>query len=150
MSSCFTIGELPSTPVLENILSYISSDAKALSCTILFDLMELDHTDGRYPLMALPWKLSDFKRLTAFGQQLAEPHHAAHALSYLENHDQARSVSRFASDAPEHRRFLRHANELSPSLTEWLFQAWPRRNFWRRTFSLYRGRSSSIKVKKLA
>ncbi|POY75559.1 hypothetical protein BMF94_1462 [Rhodotorula taiwanensis] len=100
---CFTIGELPSTPVLENILSYISSEAKALSCTILFDLMELDHTDGRYPLMALPWKLSDFKRLTAFGQQLAEPQYAAHALSYLENHDQARSVSRFASDALEHR-----------------------------------------------
>lgn len=83
--------------------------------------------------MRTDWKLSEFKRLTAFMQQLADPEHKAHALTYLENHDQvcdsfpsmldlsrrrgltfalvplrappcqARCVSRFASDAPEHR-----------------------------------------------
>ncbi|BGP40929.1 hypothetical protein JCM10449v2_004894 [Rhodotorula kratochvilovae] len=100
---CFTIGECPNTPSLEKILSYISTDSEALDCTILFDLMDLDHGGGQYPLMAREWKLSDFKRLTAFAQQLADPEHKAHALTYLENHDQARSVSRFASDAPEHR-----------------------------------------------
>lgn len=65
--------------------------------------MYLDHQDGQFPLMLTPWKLSDFKRLAAFSQELAEPENKAHALSYLENHDHARSVSRFASDGPEHR-----------------------------------------------
>ncbi|POY75562.1 hypothetical protein BMF94_1465 [Rhodotorula taiwanensis] len=100
---CFTIGELPHTPRLEDILSYISVEAEALNCTILFDQMDLDHKGGQYPLMRTSWKLSEFKRLAAFAQQLAEPKYNAHALSYMENHDQARSVTRFASDAPEHR-----------------------------------------------
>ena len=65
--------------------------------------MDLDHSGGQYPLMKKEWKLSEFKRLAEFAQQLADPKNKAHALTYLENHDQARSVSRFASDAPEHR-----------------------------------------------
>ncbi|BGP06720.1 hypothetical protein JCM10049v2_002544 [Rhodotorula toruloides] len=100
---CFTIGELPHTPSLEKILSYISTDAEALDCTILFDVMDLDHKGGQYPLMACDWTLQEFKRLTAFAQQLADPQNKAHALSYIENHDQARAITRFASDAPEHR-----------------------------------------------
>ncbi|GAA5917560.1 hypothetical protein JCM5296_004356 [Sporobolomyces johnsonii] len=100
---CFTIGECPNTPSIEQILKYISTDAEALDCTILFDVMNLDHSGGQYPLMAREWKLPEFKHWTEFSQELAKPEHKAHALSYLENHDQARCVSRFASDAPEHR-----------------------------------------------
>ncbi|BGP20095.1 hypothetical protein JCM10213v2_008230 [Rhodosporidiobolus nylandii] len=98
-----TIGELPNTPSLDKILSYISVDAEALDCTILFDQMDLDHSGGQYPLIKKDWQLKDFKRLAAFAQQLADPKNRSHALSYIENHDQARCVSRFASDAPEHR-----------------------------------------------
>lgn len=53
--------------------------------------------------MKQDWALSEFKRISEFQQQLADPKNKAHALTYLENHDQARSISRFASDAPEHR-----------------------------------------------
>ncbi|GAA6041810.1 hypothetical protein JCM8097_007172 [Rhodosporidiobolus ruineniae] len=100
---CFTIGESPNTPELEKILSYISIDAEALDCVIQFDLMDLDHKGGRYPLMKKEWTLPQFKKITEFQQQLADPINRAHALTYIENHDQARCVSRFASDAPEHR-----------------------------------------------
>ncbi|GAA6008276.1 hypothetical protein JCM10207_000063 [Rhodosporidiobolus poonsookiae] len=100
---CFTIGELPHTPSHEKILSYISTDSKALNSTILFDLMDLDHKGGRYPLMRKDYKLSEFKYWTEFSQELADPKLKAHALTYIENHDQARCISRFASDAPEHR-----------------------------------------------
>ncbi|GAA5901831.1 hypothetical protein JCM6882_008684 [Rhodosporidiobolus microsporus] len=98
-----TIGEFPGEPPLERLLSYISTDSEALNSTILFLLMDLDHAGGRYPLMAREWSLVDWKRITEFMQQLADPQHNAHALTYIENHDQARCVSRFASDAPEHR-----------------------------------------------
>ncbi|GAA5869405.1 hypothetical protein JCM3774_001445 [Rhodotorula dairenensis] len=101
---CMSIGELPNTTDLHKILSYISSDAEALDTVIQFALMDLDHHQKcGYPLMRQEWKLSDFKRISAFQQQLANPVNKAHALTYLENHDQARSISRFASDAPEHR-----------------------------------------------
>lgn len=71
---------------------------------IQFDHVDLDHNHKEgYPLLKQEWKLSEFKRLAEFAQQLADPKNKAHALTYLENHDQARSVSRFASDAPEHR-----------------------------------------------
>lgn len=100
---CFSMGELPHTPQLQQILSYISTEAEALDSVIQFDLMDLDHGGGQYPLMPREWKLSDFKRVTEFSQQLADPKNHAHAVTYIENHDQARAVSRFASDAPEHR-----------------------------------------------
>ncbi|GAA5864103.1 hypothetical protein JCM8547_005135 [Rhodosporidiobolus lusitaniae] len=100
---CFTIGELPNTNSIPEVLSYISTDAEALDCTILFSQMDLDHGHGRYPLMRREWKLPDFKHWAEFSQRLADPENKAHALSYIENHDQARCVSRFASDAPEHR-----------------------------------------------
>ena len=49
------------------------------------------------------WKLQEFKAITAENQKLADPENDSWVVTYLENHDQARSVSRFASDAPEHR-----------------------------------------------
>ncbi|KAG0666927.1 alpha-glucosidase mal12 [Rhodotorula mucilaginosa] len=101
---CFSIGELPNTPGLATVLSYISTEAEALDAVIQFDHVDLDHNHKEgYPLLKQEWKLSEFKRLAEFAQQLADPKNKAHALTYLENHDQARSVSRFASDAPEHR-----------------------------------------------
>ena len=68
--------------------------------------MDTDHGGStKYPLMAKEWKLSEFKRLTAFAQQLADPEHKAHALSYLENHDQVRSLpSAFSQRRSERRR----------------------------------------------
>lgn len=98
----FTLGELPNTPSLEKILQYTSRQAKQLDSTILFDLMNLDH-GGRWPLMPKTWKLSSLKSITEFAQQQADPKHNGHALTFLENHDQARCVSRYASDAPEYR-----------------------------------------------
>ncbi|GAA5821069.1 hypothetical protein JCM11251_001947 [Rhodosporidiobolus azoricus] len=98
-----TIGEFPGKPSLDHILNYISVDAEALNSTILFLLMDLDHQGGRYPLMPKSWSLRDWKRITEFMQELAKPEHKAHAMTYIENHDQARCVSRFASDVPEHR-----------------------------------------------
>ena len=85
------------------VLSYISRDARQLDSTILFDIAELDHKNSRYPLMPVKWELKDFKRLTAWAQQIAEPKNNAMCLTYLENHDQARCVTRYGNESPEHR-----------------------------------------------
>ncbi len=52
--------------------------------------------------MARKWKLSEFKQyLNSF--QASVHGTDGWTTNYLENHDQARSISRFASDAPEFR-----------------------------------------------
>ncbi|KAM0790381.1 hypothetical protein ACM66B_003263 [Microbotryomycetes sp. NB124-2] len=95
---CVTIGELPHTPNLEDILSFVSEDAKQMSMVIQFDLADLDHNHGRFPLLLEPWTLQQWKRITADSQAVAHPRNKAWVTTYLENHDQARSVSRFGCD----------------------------------------------------
>ncbi|KAK4045947.1 hypothetical protein OIV83_006500 [Microbotryomycetes sp. JL201] len=99
VTDCVTIGELPHTPNLEDILSFVSEDAKQMSMVIQFDLADLDHNHGRFPLLLEPWTLQQWKRITAESQAVAQPGNRAWVTTYLENHDQARSVSRFGSDA---------------------------------------------------
>ena len=47
--------------------------------------------------------LTVMKKVNEACQELAEPRHDAWLCNYLENHDQARSVSRFADESPAHR-----------------------------------------------
>lgn len=63
--------------------------------------MNEDH--GDFYLIPKEVPLSTLKRVQAFQQEIADPGHDAWLCNYLENHDQARCVSRFADDSPEHR-----------------------------------------------
>ncbi|KAK4046228.1 hypothetical protein OIO90_006620 [Microbotryomycetes sp. JL221] len=96
---CVTIGELPHTPDLADILSFVSEEARQMNMVIQFDLADLDHNHGRFPLLLEPWTLQEWKRITADSQAIANPINKAWVTTYLENHDQARSVSRFGSEA---------------------------------------------------
>ncbi|SCZ90565.1 BZ3500_MvSof-1268-A1-R1_Chr9g10881 [Microbotryum saponariae] len=100
---CTSIGELPSTPLIPDILKFVAADAKEFNMVIQFDLADLDHGKGRFNLMYHDWPLTKFKEITANYQQLTDAKYDAWAVTYLENHDQARSIPRYASDAPEHR-----------------------------------------------
>ncbi len=63
--------------------------------------MDLDHgVDGKFSPRS--WPLSDLKDTVLKWQRFMYDNDGWNAL-YLENHDQPRSISRFASDAPEHR-----------------------------------------------
>lgn len=74
---------------------------KFFLCTV--DLQGLDHHgQGLYKTIR-KWKLSEFKAITEKEQRLSAAIHGGWVCNYLENHDQARSVSRFMSDSPEHR-----------------------------------------------
>ncbi|KAK9386687.1 glycoside hydrolase superfamily [Lipomyces mesembrius] len=66
-----------------------------------FEIVAMDHSpvDRYFPRK---WKLSELKRIVNKWETYMYEHHGWNAL-YLENHDQGRSVSRFASDRPEFR-----------------------------------------------
>ena len=103
LNSCLTIGECPNTPDLDKVLEFVAASRKELNMVIQFDLADLDHGRGRFPLFAQKWTLAQWKAISKRAQALAEPKHGAWAVTYLENHDQARSVTRYASDSDEHR-----------------------------------------------
>lgn len=63
--------------------------------------VDIDHgPEGKFSSRA--WPLSDLKKTTNKWQRFMYDNDGWNAL-YLENHDQPRSVSRFAIDRPEHR-----------------------------------------------
>ncbi|KAL8279930.1 hypothetical protein RQP46_007780 [Phenoliferia psychrophenolica] len=97
-----SIGELPDTPDLDQVLEFVSHSRAELDTCIQFDLAKIDCDETRV-LHLRPWKLSDFKRITIDSQLLAGEGHDGWPMTYTENHDRARSVSRFASDSPRYR-----------------------------------------------
>lgn len=89
LPSCVAIGELPSTPELDDILAFVSSNSKELDMVIQFDLADLDHGKGRFTLFRRDWTLAQWKEITRKSQQISEPQNGAWTTTYLENHDQA-------------------------------------------------------------
>ncbi|KAK9243912.1 maltase [Lipomyces tetrasporus] len=97
----FTVGELPCTPKQSEVMEYISARAKQLNMVFNFDTVDLGTTPGdRFRLK--PYGNVDFKReLLKWQSAIADSD--AWTTVFLENHDQGRSISRFASDLPEYR-----------------------------------------------
>lgn len=98
-----TVGELPCTPDTARVLQYVSAKAKQLNMVFQFDIVDVGM--GATHKFATPphnFRLPDFKAAVDLTQALIRGTDGWSTV-FLENHDQARSVSRFASDAPQHR-----------------------------------------------
>ena len=98
---CVTVGELPHTPKTADVIRYVSAEKRELSMVFQFDVVDL----GQGPVFkfeTVPFKLTDLKRIIDRFQHLIDDTDAW-CTAFLENHDQARSISRYASDLPQHR-----------------------------------------------
>ncbi|CAK7267738.1 hypothetical protein SEPCBS57363_002743 [Sporothrix epigloea] len=96
-----TVGELPHTPDPRHVLRYVGAGDKQLSMVFQFDIVDIGQGfNGKYRFQ--DWKLPQFKATVAKWQQFIEGTDGW-TTAFCENHDQGRSVSRFASDLPEHR-----------------------------------------------
>ncbi|GAA5912257.1 alpha-glucosidase [Sporobolomyces salmoneus] len=102
LGDAFTIGELPNTPKVEDVLSYIARPSRQLDTVIQFDITMLRNSAWKF--MITDFKLKRLRELTANGQALADPKNKAFAVIHLENHDSSRIVSRFGNDSPEFRK----------------------------------------------
>ncbi|KAF9760868.1 hypothetical protein IL306_004077 [Fusarium sp. DS 682] len=100
-----TVGELPNTPDLEDVLKYIAPGlqpgSQEIDMVFNFDTVNLGQTPGNR-FLPVSFDNNDFKRCLTKWQKLPETT-GAWTTVFLENHDQGRSVSRFASDLPEFR-----------------------------------------------
>ncbi|KAH7139479.1 alpha-glucosidase-like protein maltase [Dendryphion nanum] len=98
-----TVGELSLTPDPEGVLPYVSARQKELDMVFQFDITHLGQGSGfldKYDFA--PWKLPEMKRIVEKWQTFIEGTDGWTTV-FNENHDNGRSVSRFACDSPEWR-----------------------------------------------
>lgn len=101
---CMTVGELPHTHDTKDVLRYVSASSKELDMVFQFDIVDLGQGKA-YKFESVPYDLRDFKRIIDRFQHLIEGTDAW-STAFLENHDQGRSISRYASDATPQTRIL--------------------------------------------
>ncbi|KAF4998383.1 hypothetical protein FDECE_11810 [Fusarium decemcellulare] len=98
-----TVGELPCTPDLARVLRYVSAEEKQLNMVFQFDVVDVGFgKTHKYETTPKNYTLPDLKAAVGRTQSLI---HGTDAWTtvFMENHDQARSVSRFADDRPQYR-----------------------------------------------
>jgi alpha-glucosidase len=98
-----TVGELPCTPDTQRVLKYVSARAKQLNMVFQFDIVDIGMgRTHKYATTPKSFSLPDFKAAVDLTQALIRGTDGWSTV-FLENHDQARSVSRFTDDRPEYR-----------------------------------------------
>ncbi|KAL3486085.1 glycoside hydrolase superfamily [Aspergillus germanicus] len=98
-----TVGELPNTPNLQDVLGYVSAKSNKLSMVFQFEVVTVGMgTDITYDARPHNFGLPVFKHAVDSTQSLIR-NTDGWTTVFLENHDQARSISRFADDSPEFR-----------------------------------------------
>ncbi|OJD38034.1 glucan-alpha-glucosidase [Diplodia corticola] len=94
-----TVGELPHTHDRAHVLRYVSASARQLDMTFMFDVVDVGFgADQRFDTTPRAWRLRDLKDAVARTQDLIDGSGEAWTTSFMENHDQARSVSRFGCE----------------------------------------------------
>ncbi|KAM5341219.1 hypothetical protein ACJ41O_015328 [Fusarium nematophilum] len=98
-----TVGELPHTPDLARVLRYVSAEEKQLNMVFQFDVVDIGFgKTHKFETKPRNFTLPDLKAAVGRTQSLI---HGTDAWTtvFMENHDQARSVSRFTDDRPQYR-----------------------------------------------
>ncbi|KAL1635258.1 hypothetical protein SLS58_010334 [Diplodia intermedia] len=99
-----TVGELPHTHDRAHVLRYVSARAKQLDMTFMFDVVDVGFgAVQRFDTIPRSWALRDLKEAVMRTQDLLDGTDAW-TTTFMENHDQARCVSRFGSDRTEEAR----------------------------------------------
>lgn len=100
--NAFSVGEMPACGDTNEIIKAVGDERGELNMIFHFELVDIDHgEDGKF-YSTRKWPLSDLHHITDKWQRFMQTNNGWNAI-YLENHDQPRSVSRYASDAPQFR-----------------------------------------------
>ncbi|KAJ8098981.1 glycoside hydrolase superfamily [Lipomyces tetrasporus] len=100
--NAFSVGEMPGVYDPTEIIKAVGFERNELNMIIQFEIVNLDiGSTGRFTPRT--WALTELKEIVNKWETFMQVNDGWNAI-YLENHDQARSVSRFASDAPNVRR----------------------------------------------
>lgn len=96
-----TVGELPHTPDPSHVLRYVGSGDKQLNMVFQFDIVDLGIGKmNKYDFEG--YTIPELKAVVTKWQKFIAGTDGW-TTAFCENHDQGRSVSRYTSDAPQHR-----------------------------------------------
>ncbi|EIN06497.1 glycoside hydrolase family 13 protein [Punctularia strigosozonata HHB-11173 SS5] len=98
----FTVGEAPFSYSADDLAAYVLPPNRELNMVFQFEHMGLDEVSGQDPLVPAKWTLADLKRVTEKWQTFKRDEGYWNSI-YIQNHDQARAVSRFGNDSPKWR-----------------------------------------------
>ncbi|OIW24781.1 family 13 glycoside hydrolase [Coniochaeta ligniaria NRRL 30616] len=98
---CMTVGELGFTKDESSVSEYVARDRQELNMVFTGDIVDMDFgPDGKY--QRNDFRVSRLRDITTRWQS-AMPKFDGWNAVYLDNHDSGRSLSRYASDLPQHR-----------------------------------------------
>ncbi|CDU25219.1 probable alpha-glucosidase (maltase) [Sporisorium scitamineum] len=95
-----TVGELPGTPNIQDVLRYISAERNELSQVFQFDISKLGRDDNDF-YATHDFSLKELKEVVEKWQRFVEGTDAWPTV-FLENHDLPRAINKYASAKPEH------------------------------------------------
>lgn len=94
-----TVGELPSTPEVADVLKYVSEKEQQLSMVFQFDIVDVGRgKDFTFQTTPRNWTLPELRASVKRTQALMDGTTDGWSTTFLENHDQARSISRWGSE----------------------------------------------------
>ncbi|KAI7344797.1 glycoside hydrolase family 13 protein [Hortaea werneckii] len=98
-----TVGECPFTPDRNKVIDYVGASKNRLSMVFQFDVVDVGLGKiFKFQTAPFAYKLHDLKNAIARTQGLLQGTDAW-TTSFVENHDQARAISRFGDDSPQWR-----------------------------------------------
>ncbi|EON67081.1 hypothetical protein W97_06198 [Coniosporium apollinis CBS 100218] len=93
-----TVGELPNTSALADVLSYVTAKERQLNMIFQFDIVNVGMgLDPRYDAIPRDWTVHDIRQAVQRVQAITNGTDGW-STAFLENHDTARAISRFGCD----------------------------------------------------
>ena len=93
-----TVGEMPGVSDIDEVLRSVNSKAGELNMIFIFDIVDIDNAPGQPRFSWQDWTLADLRRIVNKWQRAMIERDGWNTV-FLENHDNPRSVSRYADDS---------------------------------------------------
>ncbi|KAI9878609.1 MAG: hypothetical protein M1830_000428 [Pleopsidium flavum] len=93
-----TVGEMPGVSDIDEVLRSVNSKAGELNMIFIFDIVDIDNAPGQARFSWQDWTLQDLRRIVNKWQRAMIERDGWNTV-FVENHDNPRSVSRYADDS---------------------------------------------------
>ncbi|KAL8643301.1 MAG: hypothetical protein Q9228_000108 [Teloschistes exilis] len=99
-----TVGEMPGVSDVDEILRTVKSGSGELNMIFIFDIVEIDSVPGKVRMTLQEWSAKDLRRIVGKWQRVMIERDGWDSV-FIENHDNPRSVSRYADDSDKYRSY---------------------------------------------
>ena len=93
-----TVGEMPGVSDIDEVLRCVNSKAGELNMIFIFDIVNVDNVPGQVRFTLQRWSLKDLRHIINRWQRAMIERDGWNTV-FIENHDNPRSVSRYADDS---------------------------------------------------